>query len=308
MRDYIVRAVSEDGTVRAFGCLTKETVETARQYHNTTPTATAALGRLLSAAAMMGAMLKGEKDLVTLQMTGSGPLGRVLAVSGSDCRVKGYVGNPGAELPLNAKGKLDVGGAIGVADGFLTVISDLGLKEPYIGKVPLVTGEVGDDLAQYFATSEQVPSVVGLGVLVDRDYTVKNAGGIIVQVMPGATDATIDKLEANIQKITSITDMLESGMTVEKILDVALSGIDYHFTDKTETCYYCNCSRERVRRVLMSVGTKELNAIIEEDGRAELDCHFCNEKYEFDKDELLEIAEELKNNSEKTDSEENQND
>lgn len=293
MKDYIVRAVSEDGAVRAFGCLSTEAVETARFHHNTSPVATAALGRLLTAAAMMGAMLKGEKDLVTLQMTGSGPLGRVLAVSGCDCKVKGYVGNPNAELPLNEKGKLDVGKAIGT-DGFLTVITDLGLKEPYIGKIPLVTGEVGDDLVKYFAISEQVPSVVGLGVLVDRDFSVKCAGGILIQVMPDATDETIDKLEKNITNIKSITEMMENGMSIEDILSVALDGFDFHFTEKSDVSYSCNCSKERVRMVLKSVGEKELESIIEEDGKAELGCQFCSGKYRFDKEELVDILNEIK--------------
>ncbi len=293
MNDYLIRAVSEDGAVRAFGALCTQTVETAREHHNTSPVATAALGRLLTASAMMGAMLKGEKDLITLQMTGSGPLGRVLAVCGSNCKVKGYVDNPATELPLNDKGKLDVGKAIGT-DGFLTVITDLGLKEPYIGKIPLVSGEVGDDLVKYFAISEQVPSVVGLGVLVDKDYSVKSAGGIIVQVMPGATDETIDKLEKNIEGIKSITDMLESGMSIEDILSVALDGFDFHFTVKTDVSYECNCSKERVRKVLKSVGEKELISIIEEDGEAELNCQFCSGKYRFDKKELLEILAEIK--------------
>ena len=293
MKDYIVRAVSDDGAVRAFGCLSTEAVETARSHHNTSPVATAALGRLLTAAGMMGAMLKGEKDLVTLQMTGSGPLGRVLAVSGSDCKVKGYVGNPNADLPLNEKGKLDVGNAIGT-DGFLTVITDLGLKEPYIGKIPLVTGEVGDDLVKYFAISEQVPSVVGLGVLVDRDFSVKCAGGILIQVMPDATDETIDKLEKNIANINSITEMLESKMSIEDILSAALSGFSFHFTEKSDLSYSCNCSKQRVRMVLRSVGEKELESIIEEDGKAELGCQFCSGKYQFDKEELLDILNEIR--------------
>ncbi|MBR5505202.1 MAG: Hsp33 family molecular chaperone HslO, partial [Clostridia bacterium] len=253
-----------------------------------------ALGRLLTAAAMMGAMLKGDKDLVTLQMTGSGPIGRVLAVSGPDCKVKGYVGNGNVDLELNSAGKLDVGSAIG-SDGFLTVITDLGLKEPYIGKIPLVTGEVGDDLVQYFAVSEQVPSVVGLGVLIDRDLSVKNSGGFIVQVMPGATDEAIDRLEENLKNITSVTTMLESGMNIEEIIGVAMNGFDFHFTDKTDVSYSCNCSRERVRRVLSSVGESELRAIIEEDGKAEMCCHFCPEKYMFDKDELEQILSEVTN-------------
>mgnify|MGYP003305652302 CR=1 FL=1 len=294
MQDYIVRAVTDDGIIRAFGCYTGNTVEKSRKYHNTSPVATAALGRLLTAAAMMGSMLKGEKDLVTLQLTGGGPLGRVLAVSGCDSKVKGYVGNPGADMPLNSAGKLDVGGAVGL-DGFLTVIQDLGLKEPYIGKIPLVSGEVGDDLAKYFAISEQVPSVVALGVLVDKDLSCKTSGGFIIQVMPGATDEDITKLEENIKKITSVTQMLEDGMNIEEIMGVALAGFDFHFTDKSDVDYYCNCSKERVRKVLKSVGTDELEAIIKEDGKAELDCHFCNEKYLFDKAELEEILTELKN-------------
>lgn len=293
MKDYVIRAVSDDGAVRAFGCLSTGAVETARSHHNTSPVATAALGRLLTASAMMGAMLKGEKDLVTLQMTGSGPLGRVLSVCGSDCKVKGYVGNPDADIPLNEKGKLDVGSAIGT-DGFLTVITDLGLKEPYIGKIPLVTGEVGDDLVKYFAISEQVPSVVGLGVLVDRDFSVKCAGGIIVQVMPDATEETIDKLEENIKNIKSITEMMESGMSIEDILSVALSGFSFHFTEKSDMSYSCNCSKERVRLVLRSVGEKELESIIEEDGKAELGCQFCSGKYQFDKEELLDILNEIR--------------
>ena len=294
MNDYLVRAVSEDGTLRAFGCISTQSVEVARGYHNTSPVATAALGRLLTAAAMMGAMLKGDKDLVTLQMTGSGPIGRVLAVSGPDCKVKGYVGNGNVDLELNSAGKLDVGSAIGT-DGFLTVITDLGLKEPYIGKIPLVTGEVGDDLVQYFAVSEQVPSVVGLGVLIDKDLSVKNSGGFIVQVMPGATDEAIDRLEENLKNITSVTTMLEAGMNIEEIIGVAMNGFDFHFTDKTDVSYSCNCSRERVRRVLSSVGESELRAIIEEDGKAEMCCHFCPEKYMFDKDELEQILSEVTN-------------
>ncbi len=297
MNDYLVRAASDEGFVRAFACCSTNTVQKAFEYHNTTPVATAALGRLLSAASMMGAMLKGEKDLVTLQMTGNGPLGRVLAVSGPDLKVKGYVGNPSADLPLRPDGKLNVGGAIGT-DGFLTVITDLGLKEPHIGKIPLVTGEIGDDLAKYYAISEQVPSVVALGVLVDKDYCVKCSGGFILQVMPGAEDAVIDKLEENLTKIKSVTEMMDSGMTPEDILGVALDGIDFHITDKQDMEYLCNCSKERVRKVLASVGETELKAIIEEDGKAEMCCHFCPEKYVFEKAELEEILSEIQKKEE----------
>ncbi|MBQ4528938.1 MAG: Hsp33 family molecular chaperone HslO [Clostridia bacterium] len=305
MNDYLIRAVSEDGSIRAFGCYSKTIADTARRYHGTSPVATAAIGRLLTAASMMGAMLKGEEEIITLQMTGSGPMGRVMAVGSPDGSVKGYVGQPLVDLPLNAQGKLDVGGAIG-KDGFLTVITDLGLKEPFIGKIPLVSGEIGDDLAQYFAVSEQVPSVVALGVLVDKDLSVKTSGGIIIQVMPGALDATLDILEENIKNITSVTQMLDEGMSVEDILYVALRGIDYHITEKKDVQYKCNCSRERVSRVLASVGETELEAIIEEDGKAELCCQFCPEKYEFNKEELEAILEGIR--EEKRNAKESEND
>ncbi|MDY3303415.1 MAG: Hsp33 family molecular chaperone HslO [Clostridia bacterium] len=293
MRDYIIRAVTDDGSVRAFGCISKNTVDTAREFHSLSPVASAALGRLLTAAVIMGSMLKGERDLITLQLTGGGPLGRVVAVSGSDFSVKGYVDNPNIDMELNSKGKLDVGRAVGT-DGFLTVITDLGLKEPYIGKIPLVSGEVGDDIAKYYAVSEQVPSVVALGVLVDRDLSIKNAGGMIIQVMPEAKEEDISRLEENIKNITSVTSMLESGMNAEEIIKVALDGFDFHFTEKHEISYKCGCTRERVRKVLKSIGAKEIENIINEDGKAELCCQFCPEKYEFDKEELENILNELK--------------
>ena len=293
MEDYIIRAVTDDGSVRAFGCISKNTVDTAREFHSLSPVASAALGRLLTAAVIMGSMLKGEKDLITLQLTGGGPLGRVVAVSGSDFCVKGYVDNPNVDMELNPNGKLDVGRAVGT-DGFLTVITDLGLKEPYIGKIPLVSGEVGDDIAKYYAVSEQVPSVVALGVLVDRDLSIKNAGGMIIQVMPEAKEEDISRLEENIKNITSVTSMLESGMNAEDIIKVALDGFDFHFTEKHEILYKCGCTRERVRKVLKSIGTKEIEDIIKEDGKAELCCQFCPEKYEFDKEELENILDELK--------------
>ena len=293
MRDYIIRAVTDDGSVRAFGCISKNTVDTAREFHSLSPVASAALGRLLTAAVIMGSMLKGERDLITLQLTGGGPLGRVVAVSGSDFSVKGYVDNPNIDMELNSKGKLDVGRAVGT-DGFLTVITDLGLKEPYIGKIPLVSGEVGDDIAKYYAVSEQVPSVVALGVLVDRDLSIKNAGGMIIQVMPEAKEEDISCLEENIKNITSVTSMLESGMNAEEIIKVALDGFDFHFTEKHEISYKCGCTRERVRKVLKSIGAKEIEDIINEDGKAELCCQFCPEKYEFDKKELENILNELK--------------
>jgi len=291
MSDYIIRAAADDGSVRAFACITTDTVNEAFRHHNTSPVATAALGRVLTAASMMGAMLKGENDTVSIQLTGGGPLGRVLAVSDSKSRVRGYVDNPMVDMPLNANGKLDVGRAVGL-DGFLTVINDIGMKEPYIGKIPLVTGEVGDDLTKYFAVSEQVPSAVGLGVLVDKDYSVKTSGGFIIQVMPEATEEDIQKLETNLEAVKSVTALLSEGKTPEDILKLLLFGFEYHITDNTETCYKCNCSRERVERALISIGAEELNKIIEEDGESELSCHFCSKKYHFDREELQRLCEE----------------
>lgn len=288
MNDYLVRAVTKDGSVRAFCAITKNLCNEAQKMHKTSPVATAALGRLLTASSMMGAMLKSEDELITLQMVGNGPLGRVLAVSDYTSRVKGYVDNPNIDIPKNAKGKLDVGGAIG-KDGHLVVIRDLGLKEPYIGKTPLVSGEIGDDLTSYFAVSEQVPSVVGLGVLVDVDYSVKEAGGFIIQVMPEATEDDIAKLEENIKYVDSVTDMFCDGLMPEHILQVLLRGFDFEITETKETSYYCNCSREKVEKVLISVGEDDLKDIIENDKKAQLTCHFCDKVYDFSESDLIEL-------------------
>lgn len=300
MNDYIVRAISDDKNVRAFSCYTKGIVDIARNYHNLSPVSSALLGRLLSAASMMGYMLKGENDTITLQMTGNGPCQRALAVSDASGDVRGYVQNGDVYLDLNEKGKLDVGGAIG-KDGYLTVISDLGLKEPYIGKIPLVTGEVGDDLAQYFYVSEQVASVVALGVLVDKDLSIKASGGMIIQLLPGASEEIINIIEENIKKIQSVTTCFENSKTPEDLIEMALSGIDFHFTDKKEISYRCNCSETRVRNVLKSVGKTELEAIIKEDGKAELCCQFCDKKYNFDMDDLNKILDELNSQEENND-------
>lgn len=295
MSDYIIRAAADDGSVRAFSCLTRDTVNEAFMHHQTSPVVTAALGRLLTASAMMGAMLKGEKDTVTLQLTGGGPAGRLLAVADSRSNVKGYAGNPRADLPLNAQGKLDVGGAVGT-DGFLTVITDMGMKEPYIGKIPLVTGEVGDDLTKYFAVSEQVPSAVGLGVLVDTDCTVKTAGGFIIQVMPEASEEDIARLENNLKAVKSVTSLLDSGKTPEDILALLLEGFEYHITQRSETRYFCGCTRQRVERALISLGADELKKMIDEDGGAQLSCHFCSKKYDFGKQELEKLCTEMTKN------------
>ncbi len=291
MSDYIIRAVADDGSVRAFAAISKDTVNEAFRHHNTSPVATAALGRLLTASAMMGAALKGENDTVSIQLTGGGPLGRVLAVSDSKSCVRGYVDNPALDMPLGDDGKLNVGAAVGT-DGFLTVINDIGMKEPYIGKIPLVSGEIGDDLTKYFAVSEQIPSAVGLGVLVDRDYTAKTAGGFIIQVMPEATEEDISRLEENLTRVKSVTSLLDEGKSPEDILSLLMDGFDYHITDTIDMCYKCNCSRERVERALISIGAQELNKIIEEDGESEISCHFCSNKYHFDRQELLSLVKE----------------
>ena len=271
---------------------TKDVVETARKDHNTSPVATAALGRLLTGGAMMGIMMKGDKDVLTLQIKCSGPIGGLTVTSDSKGRVKGYVNHPEVMLPANAQGKLDVGGALGL--GVLSVIKDLGLKEPYVGQTELKTGEIGDDLTYYFASSEQVPSAVGLGVLMEKDNTVRQAGGFIVQLMPFAEESTIAKLEENVQKITSVTNLLEEGHTPESLLEKVLEGFDMEINEKVPTEFYCNCSRERVEKALISIGRKELNEMIQEGKSIEMNCHFCNKNYEFTVEELKEILRKCK--------------
>ena len=292
MSDYIVRAIAANDQIRAFAAVTTETVETARQDHNTSPVATAALGRLLTAGAMMGTMMKGEKDILTLQIKAGGPLEGITVTADSKGRVKGYVGNPNVCIPANSQGKLDVAGAVGI--GFMNVIKDMGLKEPYVGQVALQTSEIAEDLTYYFATSEQVPSAVGLGVLMNKDNTVRQAGGFIVQLMPFAEESTIAKLEENVQKITSVTNLLEEGHTPESLLDKVLEGFDVEINEKIPTKFYCNCSRERVEKALISIGRKELNEMIQEGKPIELNCHFCNHNYEFTVEELKEILRKCK--------------
>ena len=292
MNDYIIRATAANDQIRAFAAVTTEMVETAREHHNTSPVATAALGRLLTAGAMMGSMMKGEKDVLTLQIKAGGPLEGITVTADSKGRVKGYVGNPNVCIPANSKGKLDVAGAVGI--GFMNVIKDMGLKEPYVGQVALQTSEIAEDLTYYFATSEQVPSAVGLGVLMNKDNTVRQAGGFIVQLMPFAEESTIAKLEENVQKITSVTNLLEEGHTPESLLDKVLEGFDVEINEKIPTKFYCNCSRERVEKALISIGRKELNEMIQEGKPIELNCHFCNHNYEFTVEELKEILRKCK--------------
>lgn len=287
MKDYIVRATAAGSQIRAFAAVTRDVVETARKAHNTSPVATAALGRLLTAGAMMGVMMKGEKDILTLRVQGDGPLKGITVTADSRGRVKGYVGNPDVMLPPNARGKLDVAGAVG--HGIINVIKDMGLKEPYSGQVALQTSEIAEDLTYYFAVSEQVPSAVGLGVLMNRDNTVRQAGGFIIQVMPFAEESTIAKLEENVQKIQSVTTLLEEGHTAESLLEKVLEGFDIEITDQISTEFYCNCSKERVEKALISIGKKDLRELIQEGRPAELNCHFCNTNYVFSVEELKEI-------------------
>ena len=262
MSDYIVRATAANAQIRAFAATTREMVEKGRQVHETSPVMTAALGRLLTAGAMMGSMLKGEQDVLTLQIRGDGPVKGITVTADSAANVKGYVVEPQVMLPPNEKGKLDVGGAIG--RGYLSVIKDMGLKEPYTGQTELQTGEIAEDLTYYFATSEQVPSAVGLGVLMEKDNTVKQAGGFIIK-------------------------LLDEGRTPEQILEVLLGDMDLEIQDTIPTQYYCNCSKERVEKAIVSIGRKEINDMIQDGKPIEVKCHFCNTAYEFSIEDLKQI-------------------
>ncbi len=292
MKDYIVRATAAGAQIRAFAATTRNLVEHARAAHGTSPVATAALGRLLSAGAMMGTMLKGEKDLVTLQIKGDGPIHGITVTADSFARVKGYADYPGVMLPPNAIGKLDVGGAVG--NGMLTVIRDLGLKEPYVGQTILQTGEIAEDLTYYFAASEQIPSTVGLGVLMEKDNTVKQAGGFIIQLMPFAEDEVIEKLEENLKKMPSVTSILDEGKTPEELLAVVLDGIELEITDTVPTEFYCNCDKKRIEKAIISIGEKDIKEMIEEGKEIEVKCHFCNSAYTFSVEELKELLKKAK--------------
>lgn len=287
MSDYIIRAMAAGGQIRAFAATTKDLVEHARQIHNTSPVATAGLGRMLTAASMMGATLKNSSDVLTLIAKGDGPLGGITVTADSASNVKGYVNNPSFVNPPNFFGKFDVGGAIG--NGTLTVIKDIGLKEPYSGQVSLITGEIAEDLTYYFATSEQVPTSVALGVLMNKNNTVRQAGGFIIQLMPFASDEVIDALEAKIKGITSITSLLDSGMSPEDILNQLLGDMDLEITDTIPTAYNCNCSRERVTKAIISIGKKEITDMINEGKDIEVNCHFCNKNYVFTPDDLKKL-------------------
>jgi molecular chaperone Hsp33 len=284
MKDYIIRGTAANNSIRVFAATTKEMVEHARQVHNTTPVATAALGRLMTAGAMMGAMLKGDKDILTLQIKGNGPIGGIVVTVDSKSNVKGYVYNPYVDIPLKSNKKLDVSSALGI--GILNIIKDIGLKDPYIGQTHLVSGEIAEDLTYYFANSEQKPSSVALGVLIDRDYTVKQSGGFIIQLMPDIDEETIKQLEDNLSKMPPITTLLDEGKTPEDIINIVLGSMGVQILDTIDTKFHCNCSRERVEKALISVGRKDIQEMIDEGKPVELNCHFCNKKYEVTIDGL----------------------
>ena len=287
MNDYMIRATAADGQIRAFAATTKEMVETAKNAHNTSPIATAALGRLMTAAAMMGSDLKGEGELLTLRIEGDGPIGGLLVTADGKGDVKGYAFNPDVMLPPNAQGKLDVGGSLGL--GVLSVIKDIGLKEPYVGQTQLITGEIAEDLTYYFATSEQVPSSVALGVLMNKDNTVRQAGGFIIQLLPGASDEIIDRLEAKLSGITSITSLLDAGKTPEEILTDILGEFGLEILKKMPVQFHCDCERSRVEKAIISIGRKEIQDMIDEGKEIEVNCQFCNKHYKFSVDELGEM-------------------
>jgi len=287
MNDYIVRATAADASIRAFAITSKNMVEEAREHHNTTPVVTAALGRLLSAASMMGSMMKSEKDLLTLQIQCSGPVQGLTVTADSAGYVKGFPKVSDVVLPPNKDGKLDVGGALGL--GVMSVIKDLGLKEPYVGQTVLQTGEIAEDLTYYFATSEQIPSAVGLGVLVDIDGSVKQAGGFIIQLMPFTPDDVIDKLEKKISEIKSVTEMLEEGNSPEQILEIVLGEFGLEITDTMPAAFRCDCSKERVSRAIATLSRKDLDSIINDGESIEVKCQFCNHAYEFTIDDLKQL-------------------
>lgn len=292
MSDRIIRAITSDGLVQAAAICSRDLTERARQIHKTLPVATAALGRALSGASLMGNALKGRGASLTLQIKGGGPLGTVLAVSDPEGNVRGYVTNPQVDLPLRADGKLDVGRAVG-SEGTITVIKDLHMKEPYVGTVDLLGGEIAEDIAGYFVESEQIPTACALGVLVDRDQSVKSAGGYLIQLMPGATDDMIDKIEAGIQKAGAVSKLLDEGMDGKGLLETVLSEFELEILEQTPVAYRCYCSRERVTRTLISLGRKELQDIVDEGKPIDIDCQFCDEVYHYTPEDIADILKEL---------------
>lgn len=292
MADKLLRATAKDGMVRIIAAITTNLVDEAVKIHECTPTASAALGRMLTAGSLMGSMLKSEKDTLTIQISGGGKAKGVMVTSYSSGNVKGYIGDPSAELPLNEKGKLDVGGIIG-KNGNLSVIRDMGLKEPYVGQVPIYSGEIAEDLAYYFTVSEQTPSAVSLGVLVDKDLSIKAAGGFIVQMMPGADELLADLITYRLEEIPPVTDMISKGMSIEEIMEYIFEGMDLKISDSLNPSYFCDCSREKVEKAFISIGKKDLQEIYEEGQEEELKCHFCNKSYIFTHKDIGELLQEI---------------
>lgn len=286
--DYIIRAINKEKDVKIQVAITTELVEKARKTHNLTKTASAVLGRTLSAGIILAEDMKNEKDSITVNINGDGPVGRIVATAKNNGKIKGYVQNPNADADVReSDGKLDVSGLVG--NGTLTVVRDLGMREPYVGQVPLVSGEIAEDFANYLYTSDQVPSVVGLGVLVDTDLTIKSSGGFILQLMPGASEETICKIEENLKDLPTVTQMIESGFNAEDILNRVMQGFEMKILNKKEISFDCDCSKEKVEDALVSLGTKEIEEIIKEDKKAEIQCHFCNTFYNFDEEDLNKI-------------------
>ena len=296
--DKLIRAITRDAAIQITAVLTTDLVERARNIHKTLPLATAALGRTLTITSMMGNQLKVDDGSVTVQIRGNGPLGTIVCVGEPDGYVRGYLQNPAVDLPLRPDGKLAVGA--GVGDGFLLVVKDIGLREPVTGTTVLVNGEIAEDLTRYFAESEQIPSACALGVLVNTDQSVRQAGGYLVQLMPGALDKDIDRLEENIAKAGAMTTMLDRGMSLEEVVCAVLDGFDVEFFEEVPVGYRCNCSHSKVTRALISLGEKELTDLANDDKPAEITCQFCDKVYSFEKNEILELLETAKNNSKKS--------
>ena len=292
MNDYILRATAANAQIRAFAMTSRALVEEARRIHNLSPVITAALGRLLTAGAMMGSMLKGDKDVLTMQIHCNGPVRGLAVTADAKANVKGTALEPQVMLPPNALGKLDVGGAVG--NGILSVIKDMGLKEPYVGQTQLQTGEIAEDLTYYFATSEQVPSAVGLGVLMEKDNTVRQAGGFIIQLMPSADDETINALEEKLKTMDSVTNILDAGSTPEQLLELLLGGLGLEINDTIPAQYYCDCSRERVERAIISIGKKDIQEMIDDGKQVEVRCQFCDKIYNFEVEDLEKMLAEAK--------------
>lgn len=285
MNDYIIRAINSEKNVKFQAAITTNLVEKAREIHDLTKTTSAALGRTLTAGVIMAEDMKNEKDSITINISGNGPIGRIIVTAKNDGKVKGYVDNPDVDLPIReSDNKIDVSGAVG--GGILSIVKDLGLKEPYNGQAPIVTGEIAEDLANYLYTSDQVPSVVGLGVLVDTDLSIKAAGGFILQLMPGAGEDIISKIEENLKDLAPVTEMIDNGYTAEDIMDRVMKGFEMKILNKREVSFECDCSKEKVADAVASLGKDEINTIIEEDHGAEVKCHFCNSKYDFSEAEL----------------------